>query len=302
MPPPALTPATLCKVFRERASAVHQLVGYSYSHGIGVSEETLTDVVLVELHRQLAPHVATKKFTKHEESSVSGADWLWTIGRPGRWISLLVQAKLARPSLTRLAGLHHGKGSQRRTLVSYAKQTNCVPIYVVYSSFGGKALAKPARSPKRGRRGIAPVWSPTCPLAVEDITQMGCVAVRPRSVALMHRGKASREDVDTLLFAGSPWACLFCCSTPSAVTELADAAAAGIARLRIDSPDVRSPGGAKATEPDDIFEDAMTFITENPPKLVEDMLAGREPDAAPPVSAVAVISSEPLDRETSRRD
>ncbi|WP_437593361.1 hypothetical protein [Sorangium sp. So ce1000] len=91
---------------------------------MGISEETLTDVVLVELDRRLRPHVLTKKFTKHEESSVSGADWLWAIGRPGRWLTLLVQAKLARPDAARLPGLHHGKGSQRKTLVSYAMQTS----------------------------------------------------------------------------------------------------------------------------------------------------------------------------------
>jgi len=123
----SLSVTRLCEVFRDRAAAVHDLVSYSYSQGLGVSEETLTDVTLVEMQRALQPYVLTRKFTKFEESSASGADWLWTIGRPGRWVSILVQAKLARPGAERLPGLHHGKGSQRKTLVAYALKERCLP-------------------------------------------------------------------------------------------------------------------------------------------------------------------------------
>ncbi len=296
--PPTLTPADLCAVFRDRASAVHQLVRFSYSTGLGVSEETLTDVTLVEIERRLAPHVLTRKYTKHEESKVSGADWLWTIGRPGRWLSLLVQAKLARPSTKRIAGLHHGKGDQRRTLVRYASQIQCVPLYLVYSGFQPAAQNVPAPSvkPQRGTPKNPPsAWKPSCPVILDDITQMGCVAVRPRHVALMYRSNKQREDSTRLLNSGKPWACMFCCPGLGSAAELADALLLGLSSLPIDAPGGKSPGGGSTPEPDDAFELGDRYITAQPPQIVRDLLAGREPEEVPPVSAVAVISAEPLD-------
>ena len=287
-----LTARELCSAFRDRASAVHELVSYSYSHAVGVSEETITDVTLVEMRRRLHPYVIAQKFTKHEESSVSGADWLWTIGRPGRWLSLLIQAKLARPGAPSLAGLHHGKGAQRKTLVAHAAQQNYVPLYVVYSSFAGAPPAPPTGAKGR-RRPAVPTWTPNCAMALEDIMQMGCVAVRPRQIALMFRGKGQKENVVRLLNGGRPWACLFCCPSKAGPTELADAVAAGLTALPIDSPAPVSPGGAKTSEPDDVFEAPEHLIMSTPPDVVAELLEGRTP-AHVPFSQVVVISSEPV--------
>ena len=287
-----LTSSDLCRVFRERAEATHELISYSYSEALGVSEETITDVTLVEMRRQLHPYVIAKKFTKHEESSVSGADWLWTIGRPGRWLSLLIQAKLARPRLASLKGLHHGAGAQRKTLVAYARQQGYVPLYVVYSSFAGSPACPPA-SPSKKRKPTPQTWSPRCALAVEQVKQMGCVAIRPRHVALMYRSKARREDIQTLLNGGKPWACLFCCPFTSGPKELADAVVAGLGALPMDNPAPRSPGGAKHSEPDDIYESPEALISSAPPAVVAELLHGRTPSHVP-FAEVLVISSEPI--------
>ncbi len=67
-----LAPQDLCDAFRDRAEAVHELISYSYRRTIGVSEETVTDVTLVEIDRRLRQHVIIRKFTKHDESSLSG--------------------------------------------------------------------------------------------------------------------------------------------------------------------------------------------------------------------------------------
>lgn len=182
-----LTAQQLCDVFRDRAAAVHDLVTFSYSNGLGVSEESITDTLLVEMRRRLPPnHVVTRKFTKHEESSFSGADWLWVIGRPGRWLPILVQAKLARPGEANLKHLHYKKGAQRQTLVQYARREGCVPLYVIFTGFTGRL--PPASKRKRFKPER---WKPSCPIATQ-LDQMGCVVVRPRQVALMHRGKAPR--------------------------------------------------------------------------------------------------------------
>ena len=59
-----LSAADLCDAFRDWAAAIHELVSYSYACGLGVSEETITDVTLVELRRRLHPHVLAQKFTE----------------------------------------------------------------------------------------------------------------------------------------------------------------------------------------------------------------------------------------------
>lgn len=285
-----LTPSLLCDAFRDRAIATHELIRYSYSTGLGVCEETLTDLTLVEIMRALPKaHVLARKFMKHEEGSLSGADWLWVIGRPGRWLSLLVQAKLARPDQRSIRNLHHGKGQQRKTLVAYAIQQNLVPLYVVYS-------ALPAPPPSAARRRLATLGrlGDPCATLQSDHRQMGCFLVRPRTVARLHRAKATQ--VSKLVEGGRPWACLFCCdpSNPP-VSEFADAALAGVGRLPIDAPDPRSPGGAGTSEPDDVFDLADRLITQRAPDVVAQLLDGDEPAAVPPFAGVSVISSVPLD-------
>lgn len=290
-----VTPADLCAVLQDRARATHELIAYSYSAGLGVSEETLTDINLVEIARKLPKgHVITTKFTKHQESWVSGADWLWTIGRPGRWLSLLVQAKLARPAKPSVHGLHHGDGQQRQTLVRYAIQERLLPLYVVYSAFDGTmALPRPSRWEPR------PKWTSPCGIARDDVKLMGCVTVRPQHVASMHRGKSPKTNAAQLLSYGHPWSCLFCCCWPSR-GELADAALAGVwnlPRSRQEDEDIRRPD---PDAPDDQMADDL--ITGEPPALVRDLLVGREPDEVPPFSAVTVVSSEPLPPAKLRRD
>jgi hypothetical protein len=288
-----LTAAQLCQVFQGQASAVHHLVGYSFSRLLGVSEETITDMILVGLDKQLpAGHVVTRKFTPHEESSTSGADWLWAIGRPGRWIVLLVQAKLARPGEATLKKLHYKKGDQRRKLVAYARAEGCVPLYVVYSAFDGTL------PPASKRKNFKPEsWAPTCPLA-KQIDQMGCVAVRPRHVALMDRGKAPKGSIMRLMNSGNPWACLFCCAHGSGQGELADSVLGGLRLLPIDEPEPSSPGGAQSNFPDDIFDLPDSLLRENPPELVQAILRGRDPEGEVPFSTVTIMSSVPLEIPT----
>jgi hypothetical protein len=298
-----LTAQQVCDSFSDRAASARELIDDSYRYGLGVSEETLTDVTLVELKRRLFPHVETYKFTKKQENAVSGADWLWSIGRRGKWFSILVQAKLARPGRRHLHGLHHGDGAQRETLVSYAAAQRCLPLYLVYT---GTTAPIPA--------------PPICLRLAANAALAGCSIVRTRHVANMYRGERGRSDIAHLLSASFPLSCLFCCFADLASPDLADVAAAGVRALPLPAlTPVRRPApaprrGRRRPEPpvemapdgdgpragmpegspaDDWLDDPRALITDRAPDVVEAILAGREvPEAH--VGIVTIISSEPI--------
>ena len=286
-----VTPADVCRVLQDRAAATYELIDYSFVEGLGVSEETITDVNLVEVRRALpALHVVTKKFTKHEESASSGADWLWVFGQPGRWVSLLVQAKLARPGADTVPKLHHDKGQQRQLLVACARTNNWIPLYVVYN-------ARPAPTPTAGRGATQAAATPgsACAAMEADHRQSGCLAVRPRTVARMFRAHRTTK-VAMLLEGGRPWASLFCCPPDGqTIDELADAVLAAMKRFPIDDPHPSSPGARQTDVPDDLWDLSADLITPNLPPIAEAVLRGTERAPSPSIAAVTIVSSAQLD-------
>ncbi len=287
-----VSPADLCRVLQDRAAATYELIDYSFVERLGVSEETITDVNLVEVRRALpALHVVTKKFTKHEESASSGADWLWVFGKPGRWVSLLVQAKLARPGSKTVPKLHHDKGQQRELLVSCARANNWIPLYVVYC-----ALPAPPRTVARRKLEAAGKLGNACAAMDADHRQTGCLAVRPRTVARMFQARATTK-VSVLVEDGRPWASLFCCPPQGqTIRDLADAALAGVRGLPIDDPDPRSRGAREANVPDDLWDlDEATLITPDLPPIAQAVLDRTSIHDATSIAAVTIVSSAPLD-------
>lgn len=323
-----ITPTQLTQALMERAARIHDVITLSYARKtLGVSEESITEFSLVELDHRLAPYVLTRKFTRREEHAQSGADWLWTIGRPGRWLSVLVQAKLARPSVKHLRNLHHGRGQQLLRLITCAREQRCLPLYVVYNN-------RPTSFTRH-----------TCGMLSEDPKQMGSVVVRTSHVANMLRRARNTTNISELLAESMPWACLFGCSTnPSPVPDLADVLAASLARisipiLRVTGPvvspapshptrkesrpdpaarenkmrsyeehgqdplETERPRHAKfesvtpfewpANLPDDHREAPSALISEHPPEIVQALLRGMTPKTSP-VALVSILSSEPL--------
>lgn len=96
-------------------------------------EETLTDINLFSIADEYHDYSITKKFSRREEGSKSGADWLWIIGEPGSWIPLLVQAKIVNPKTGNCQYMDYKNGEQRKRLLSYARQHAFIPVYCIYS-------------------------------------------------------------------------------------------------------------------------------------------------------------------------
>lgn len=117
----------------ERAHWINTTLYDGMISRLGVLEETLTNLCLLEIKKRHSKYIHQIQFTKKNEGNVSGADWVWCIGAPGAWISLLVQAKVIDPHTKRCHCLNYRNGVQRKLLVKFARQQKLVPYYCIYS-------------------------------------------------------------------------------------------------------------------------------------------------------------------------
>jgi len=101
--------------------------------GLGIQEESITDILLNRIAYEHKENFATRKFTRKEEGNFSGADWLWCIGEPGAWITFAIQAKIANINTGRVNYLHYRNGEQHSSLIRFARQFHFIPKYTIYA-------------------------------------------------------------------------------------------------------------------------------------------------------------------------
>ena len=182
----------LCTTFHAQAAWTQNMIGKGLSFRLGLLEETLTDIHLIQIAMAHDGYVVTRKFTRREEGAASGADWLWCIGGPGAWLSLLVQAKIVNPQTGKCRYLHYKHGEQRRRLLTFARRHRLLPLYCIYGLVDAP---------------LVPV-KPIVPAAPNEPDQWSCTMVSPRTIKRM-ASRRSRAHED-LLELGLPWKMLFC--------------------------------------------------------------------------------------------
>lgn len=84
--------SVLCHSFQRIADRVWREIAEADEAGLAFAEETITETILLELHRDHREHIRIKAFSKSQEKR-NGSDWEWWVGRPGRWLGMRVQAK-----------------------------------------------------------------------------------------------------------------------------------------------------------------------------------------------------------------
>lgn len=119
---------------KERAHWTHNFINRSCILGLGILEETITDMNLFSIADRYEKNIIIRKFGRKEEGNESGADWLWIIGAPGNWLFLLIQAKLINPISNKCNYLNYKNGEQRKLLLRYARSHGFLPLYCIYSS------------------------------------------------------------------------------------------------------------------------------------------------------------------------
>lgn len=189
----------LREVFENLAEFVWQRLARSYELKINFGEETLTDILLLELAESQEigdTHIHLLKTSKPVEAR-RGCDWEWWIGTAQHgWLRFAIQAKKAGRGHRYESLKHKVNGRlQIEILQEYAETQNALPLYCFYNYSDGLAIEN--------------IWH--CPLALHP-SQLGCtlVPLAPVFTAIdTHSGKNFRFIHS--FNEAVPWRCLLSC-------------------------------------------------------------------------------------------
>lgn len=138
----------LCRTFRYISQKVwdwlidsqyyglYQTSRSNISRGIGMGEETITDLVLLEISKRQPSDVITVKFGRNYEFQ-EGADWEWWFLSKSGIIGLRLQAKRIH-SFNGLYEYTHldyrsGNSFQVDVLINNAQRKELTPLYILYN-------------------------------------------------------------------------------------------------------------------------------------------------------------------------
>lgn len=120
-----------CKHFSSASSYVSRWIAAQPT----VGEESITDWLLYELSRNIPP-LKYKKFTKHQEAQVTGADWEWWFVGAKQSLRLRIQAKKLKSGVDNYPSLAYSNahGLQIEKLLTDASKANALAFYAFYSA------------------------------------------------------------------------------------------------------------------------------------------------------------------------
>jgi hypothetical protein len=292
----------LCQTFGELTHWTNQSIAKGFVSGLGILEESITDFTLNEIAFRHREHVYTKKFSRKQEGCESGADWLWCIGGPGAWLSLLVQAKVVNPLTKRchFLGYSTPRGKQCDALLKYARTNRLFPVYCIYSLIEEDTRPE-AMALKSLSRLTAADWA--------------CSFVIPRYVKqLLLQNQKTQSN---LLRYGIPWRYPFCEAARMTEVGLAQSVAQSFLRVRkelseqyhnavsANRPQNRSTALATISRHkprmrwDDV--DPTQLVTSDIPRLVIRLLRSRVRHDDAPIGAVSIVSTIPVEAMLSER-
>jgi hypothetical protein len=271
------------ETLRERAHWTNEIMNKGVFLRLGIMEETITDMHLLTIAEKHSDYVLTRKFTRREEGSKSGADWLWVIGEPGSWIPLLIQAKIINPKTGNCQYLDYKDGEQRTKLLYYARQHKLVPVYCIYSSIP-QSFSPPHVLDYEGREK-------------ED---WACSFVSPKRIRLLsEKGQKNQKDI---LKYGIPWMDIF--NIPARDTSTGQAIGEKIVNIcnNIDNDERK-----KLTATKDINSslskhanwenlDTHKAIVKVIPKFICKMLKDSHNPSDSPFNEVSIISTVPINQ------
>ena len=183
----------------ERLSVVSHL---SALRPVRFGEETITDLLMLELNRQPITRSVFMQTSKRQEA-LSGTDFECWLGSDDiGWVRLAFQAKKLDLKLGRYTQLNHETNGSRQIdrLVQYATHHGAIPMYCFYNFYTGADRSEHWHCCKRNFRP----------------DELGCTIAPASTVrnSLRIRGGRSFEfvhkDPDTI-----PWRCLASCPRAS---------------------------------------------------------------------------------------
>lgn len=140
----------LCRTFQRLSSRTWRDVRDGAK--IRLSEETITDNLLLYLTRQHPTDIHIRKFTKWEEGRETGADWEWWFVRGSDGLPLRIQAKridVTSQDYPELQKDYVKSNAQVDLLLRAAKKRNFYPMYCLYNYW--PAGQRPSSWPCKGK-------------------------------------------------------------------------------------------------------------------------------------------------------
>jgi hypothetical protein len=191
---------TLCTEFQREARRISQLLRKGERAGVRLAEETITNLVLVNLSLHRSSGFDIRGYSKADEARL-GADWeMWLVGYTGRLLGFRVQAKVYNPATASFDHLHYRKDAsspyQCDTLIAKAHSSwpVRVPLYALYSRAPHFALAR---------------WP--CGSFSQRQELLSCAIVHARTVQKLRLAGGAKRLIDVAPHL-RPWHCLVCCS------------------------------------------------------------------------------------------
>jgi hypothetical protein len=194
---PGLSSPPLCRTFTDQSQKIWRDLSRAQVAGLRRGEETITEVLLQDIHDAHPREVVTFPFNKREEG-FTGADWEWWLTDDRLWLGLLIQAKRLDPKSHKYPGMKHksqnAPASQIDLLLDQANSKAIDPIYCFYN--------------------YSPSWqsflSWNCCSDIHDTSVLGCTVAHAGAVKRkLDRGGAGLPKLSTISY---PVSCLVCCS------------------------------------------------------------------------------------------
>ncbi|MBN4005815.1 hypothetical protein [Nostoc sp. LPT] len=287
-----LSLSDLCATFKECTLWTNNIIKDSLSSRLGILEESITDINLVTIARKHSDFILTKKFSRREEGSQSGADWLWCIGEPGAWLSLLVQAKVVNPITSTCRFLNYRSGEQRRLLLNFARHYRLFPLYCLYSQITDEFYPSSKLLPS---------------LSNFDSSEWACSLVIPKFIRKLVEQK-HKKQIDLLKY-GIPWTYPFYMAATNSDQKLAHSLAEAMKKIRTEFESVDSSGmyvqlldnsSSKAKKQGTTRirwenPDPLLLVTPNLPSVALRLLKGKISAVKSPVAGLSIISTVPID-------
>ena len=198
-PGPIGTGAAL-RLFEHLAASTWGWLADARRLGLGFSEDTVSDLAMLEIARGGWSGVDVRRVSKRSERLV-GFDWLWVVSRPGRLPTIYVvqakKVKLNRSQSYSYGRLRYPAGSryQMDALEDFADWIGAVPMYCFYNHVDNLTAQMH--------------WNCRVQL-LPDVPQLGCTLAPLDVVRPIHDGpdpkgfRSIHRNPDAL-----PWRCLF---------------------------------------------------------------------------------------------
>ena len=192
--------AAALRLFEHLAASTWGWLADARRLGLGFSEDTVSDLAMLEIARDGSSGVDVRRVSKKSERLV-GFDWLWVVSRPGRLPTIyVVQAKklkLDRSQAYSYGRLRYPAGSryQMDALQDFADWIGAVPMYCFYNNVD----LLTAQMHWNCRVQLLP-----------DVPQLGCTLAPLDVVRPVHdsRGPKGFRSIHWRREA-LPWRCLF---------------------------------------------------------------------------------------------